>query len=237
MSLRKFLKQSKPKEDMLLPKPTSSEVACANAAVMKAMDSSSSSSSKRGSYKVYTKEVRANIGHYAVLHGNKAAVLKFSKECGHNVPESTVRGMKTAFLKEMKKTNDPSTIRELPHKPKGRPLKLGDSYDMKVQNYIRNLRLAGGIVNRSIVVAAAMGILEHLDPSCLQKHGGSITIDSAWAKSLLGRMGYVKRKGTKAARKLPEDFEAIKTSFLERIKEVATFNGCWVPPQLIINKC
>ena len=40
MSLRKFLKQSEPKEDLLLPKPTTSEVASANKAVMEVLASS-----------------------------------------------------------------------------------------------------------------------------------------------------------------------------------------------------
>ena len=44
------------------------------------------------------KEVRVSKGHYAALHSNKAAVIKFSKECGPNVPESTVRGIKTNIL-------------------------------------------------------------------------------------------------------------------------------------------
>jgi len=47
MPLRKFLKQSELKENRLLPKPTASEVASANKAVMEVSASSSSSSSKR----------------------------------------------------------------------------------------------------------------------------------------------------------------------------------------------
>lgn len=81
-----------------------------------------------------------------------------------------------------------------------------------VKDYVHALRLAGGIVNRSIVVAAATGIIQHLDPSRLSKHGGDITIEHGWAKS--SRLGFVRRKGTKAARKLPSDYENIKASFL-----------------------
>ena len=72
--------------------------------------------------------------------------------------------MKSNYLRVLEKAKDPV---ELPHQLRGRPLKLGN-YDGMVKEYIHALRLAGGIVNRSIVVvAAATGILEHLDPSRL----------------------------------------------------------------------
>ena len=38
-----------------------------------------------------------------------------------------------------------------------------------------------------------------------------------WAESILRRVNFVKRKGTKAAKKLPENFGEIKAAFLERI--------------------
>ncbi len=45
-------------------------------------------------------------------------------------------------------------VATLPHGNRGRPLKLGD-FDASVQRYIRVLRIAGGIVNRTIIIAAA----------------------------------------------------------------------------------
>ena len=60
---------------------------------------------------------------------------------------------------------------------RGRPLMLRD-YDQDVSNYIKSLREAGGIVNRSIVVAAAKGILSHKNPGLLKEHGGPICLSS-----------------------------------------------------------
>ena len=46
-------------------------------------------------------------------------------------------------------------------------------------------------------------------------------------------MNFCKRRGTKAAKKLPDDFQTLKAKYLERIKaKVKQFN---IPPQLIIN--
>jgi stalled ribosome rescue protein Dom34 len=62
------------------------------------------------------------------------------------------------------------------------------------------LRVAGGVVNSAIVVAAANGIVSSKDASLLVSHGGNISINKHWAKSLLGRMKYVKRKCSNAGK-------------------------------------
>ena len=74
-------------------------------------------------------------------------------------------------------------------------------YNQDISNYIKSLREAGGIVNCSIVVAAAKAILSHKNPGLLKEHGGLICLSSTWAESFLRRIGYVKHKDTKAARK------------------------------------
>ena len=51
-------------------------------------------------------------------------------------------------------------------------------YDQDVSNYIKSLRKEGGVVNRSIVVAAAKGILSHKNPGLLKEHGGPICLSS-----------------------------------------------------------
>ena len=54
-----------------------------------------------------------------------------------------------------------------------------------------------------------------------------------FGQSFMNRMGLVKRKGTKAARKLPDDFPAIKVQYLKRIKEIV--DQYKIPDQLIVN--
>ena len=87
----------------------------------------------------------------------------------------------------------------------GKPLMLHD-YDQDVSRYIKGLGETGGIVNCSIVIAAAKVIFSHKNPRLLEEHGGPICLSSTWAEPFLRRVGYVKRKSTKAAHKLPDDF-------------------------------
>ena len=94
------------------------------------------------------------------------------------------------------------------------------------------MRLAG-VVNRSIVIAAAKGIVEHNSPSLLRKHGGTIELGKKWADSLMKRMSFVKHKATKAARKVPVDFPEIKHTFWKRIVDCVREHN--IPPELIIN--
>ena len=70
----------------------------------------------------------------------------------------------------------------------------------------------------SIVQAAAKGIIAHKNAALLKEHGGPIEIGIKWTESFLRRRGYVKRKATKAARKLPPNFEDLKSVFLQRIR-------------------
>ena len=180
----------------------------------------------------YDDETRAKIAKYSCENGNKAAAPRFSNELGHTVTESTVRNMKKAYLVRLKEENDPDNITSLPHGARGRPLMLR-GHDSDVASYVKSLRIVGGIVNRSIVIAAAKGILSHKNPGLLREHGGPIDIGKSWAESFLRRNGYCKRKATKAARKLPVDFAEIKLSFLQRIKdEIETWS---IPHALIIN--
>jgi hypothetical protein len=60
-----------------------------------------------------------------------------------------------------------------------------------------------------------------------------VDLSRGWAESLMTRMGYVKRKGTKAARKLPDDFAEQKETILNRISNVVRENS--IPEDLIIN--
>ena len=75
-------------------------------------------------------------------------------------------------------------------------------------------------MNRAIVIAAGTGTVEFHNPALLQIHGGPVVLGKKWADSTLGRMGLVKGKATKAARKLPNDFADVKLAFLQRVASV-----------------
>ena len=59
---------------------------------------------------------------------------------------------------------------------------------------MNNLRTANGVVNKVVVMGAAEGIVSHRDVSKLSSHSRHIEITKSWAKSLVTRMGFVKRK-------------------------------------------
>ena len=62
--------------------------------------------------------------------------------------------------------------------------------DKAVQEYVRGLREVGSVVDISIIMAAAEGIIVAQDEGLLVQHGGHIEITKSWAVSLLERMGY-----------------------------------------------
>ena len=79
----------------------------------------------------------------------------------------------------------------------------------------------------------AMGIITSKDPSLLHENGGHLVITSSWAKSILKKMGYVKRKSSNADKVTVEDFEELKAVFLEDIKAEVLLNN--IPIELVFN--
>ena len=61
-------------------------------------------------------------------------------------------------------------------------------------------RKAGGVVNSEVAIAAAMGIIRKQNSNLLAQNGGHIALTRDQARSLLGRMGYIKRKANTKAK-------------------------------------
>lgn len=172
---------------------------------------------KRGPYCNYTHEVRCKIAKYAIENSNKAAVKKFSSELGKAINESTVRSIRDSFKKSQRTCTDVDVeLSEFPRNPRGVKPLLGE-LDCDIQAYIRELRRCGGIVNAQICIAAALGIVRAQKPTLLPKFGGTLVLGKPWAKSFLKRLGFVRRKTTKAARKLPDDFHLVRDKFHESV--------------------
>ena len=77
------------------------------------------------------------------------------------------------------------------------------------------------------------GIIAHKNAALLKEHGGPIEIGIKWTESFLKCRGYVKRKATKAARKLPPNFEDLKSVFLQRIRSEVEQQA--IPPKFVVN--
>ena len=67
----------------------------------------------------------------------------------------------------------------------------------------------------------------------MKEFGGSIVLNKKWAKSVLRRMGFTKRRSNSKSKIIPEDFLEIKKQFLFDIKAVVKMED--IPNELIVN--
>ena len=101
-----------------------------------------------------------------------------------------------------------------------------------MQAYLISLCEAGGVVNTSIAIAAAMGIVRRHDSNLLAVNGGHIILTKHWAQYLLQRMGYVKRKASSKAKITVENLASLKEQYLLDIRGVDMEE---IPKDLILN--
>ena len=214
---------------------TQLEINKTNKIVKEIIDRTESKTPKRrGKYATYTGTKRAKIGKYASEHGITKACKHFSQIWKRDVPETSVRRYKGEYIKALAQQKDSgNSVETLPTKRKGRPLLVGAELDTAIQDYLKSLRLAGGVVNTAIVLGAAEGIISARYPGKLQRNGGDLCIGRVWAKSLMQRMGFVKRKVSNAGKVLVADFDELKQQFLADIAAEVIMND--IPAELIIN--
>ena len=82
-------------------------------------------------------------------------------------------------------------------------------------------------------MAAAEGIVASRDQGLLAQHGGHIQITKTWARSLLTRMGYVKRKCSNAGKVAVPRFLELQGDFLADIQAEVVINE--IPTELVLN--
>ena len=243
MALYRYLK---PVSDAHVPDPngplsksmSSQSIKDANRAITQ-----SAKSTSRGTYAKITPQCQAEIAEYALLHGNRAATRRYSKELEVELKESSVATWKKKYQDELKRVagrvsrdggvDHAVEVKVLPLKKRGRPLLLGEKLDSEVKAYLKAVRDAGGVVTTSITIAAGTAIVRRSDRNLLAENGGPITLTTNWAKSLLYRLNFVKRRGSSAALIAVKNFEELKEQFLLDISAVVEMED--VPPQLVIN--
>ena len=71
-------------------------------------------------------------------------------------------------------------------------MKIGENLDKQVMEYVSYMRSTGTAVNTVVVMSCAEGTLMHEDASMLSR----VDLNKGWARYLLHRMGFVKRKAT-----------------------------------------
>ena len=144
--------------------------------------------------------------------------------------ESTIRSFKKAYTIAIKLNPALSSVQRaaLKKKKRGKPVKFG-KYDQQIITYLRAIRKAGGKVNRPVVQGAALGILRRKAPHMLHQRN---VVSRGWCNSILRRIKFVKRKGTKAAKNVPVDAPEQINRFLNRI--YYTMKKYDIPPSLFV---
>ena len=195
-------------------------------------------------YLVLTPAQRFAVGKRAAEHGVMATIRYYAKRFPNlALKETTVRRIKNVYLSELKKgsfevshsgeSSDSEVVQQLPPKKKGRPLLIGEDLDRQVRDYLQVLRKNGAPVNTAIVIACGDGIVRSKDANLLAINGGSITLSKDWAKYILKRMGWVKRRASSKAKVMVENFGQVKEDFLLDVKNIVLMDE--IPGELIIN--
>ena len=110
---------------------------------------------------------------------------------------------------------------------------VGEELDEQVREYIRELRKLGVIINAHVVIAVGMGFVLNKDANLLEENGGHISLTKHWARYLLLRMGFVKRRATTKSKVSVEQFDELKELFLLDFSNVIEMDD--VPEELVIN--
>ena len=160
---------------------------------------------------------RYQVGKRVAEHGIAASIRYFmTKFPDLELKEATVRRLKNLYLSGLQKKPLESrcdhTVQELIPKKRGRPLILGEELDKQVREYLLETRRRGGTINISVVITTGTGIVMSQNPTLLVGDG-KIELTKDWAKYLLHRMGFVKRKATTKAKVDVKEFEESKGCF------------------------
>jgi len=190
----------------------SGSITATNSSVVKVLEKQQKMTKRqRGKYRTYTAKERAEIGKRAAIYGINSTIKYYKKiNPKRPLPSSSIFHLKLKYQEELSKRKrcqeEILEVTELPSKKKGHPLLLGDLLDGPVQRYIKEMRSKGAVVNTAIVMACAETVVMHHDSNLLAINGGHITMSKDWEKSLLCRMGYIKRKSEYICQSDPTGF-------------------------------
>ena len=100
-------------------------------------------------------------------------------------------------------------------------------------NNIHDIREKSSVVITAIVMSVAEGIVKNDNSGLLKQNGGHIRFSKHWAKYLLSRMGFVKRRVSTKSKVSVAAFESLKAQFFEDIKVVMCMKN--ISDCLVIN--
>ena len=179
-----------------------------------------------------TDQERFDLGKLAAETSTANAVKK-AKIDYPLVNESTIRNFRKSYLLALAKdrTLGSASKGAIPKKKMGRPLLFG-SYDQVIVDYTRRLRRHGTRVNSKIVMGTARGIVIRRAHQLLHEKGGEKKITRDWARSLLLRIKFSRRKGTRKAKKNLGNEEQVALQFHNMVHTIIKEKN--IPPCLVI---
>ena len=191
---------------------------------------------RRGEYTRLSQEDKAAIGRYACENGVSRALAWYRDK---NVKRSSVSDWKRAYEKELQaksKDTEPGKavmVEALPLKNRGRPPLLGHKMDKALQNYIIGMRSRGTPIGTTVVVGIGRGLILKDQKTHPEYFINPDVLTRDWARSVLRRMGYSKRRSSTTSKVLPGNFDDIKGQYLSDIQCVVEMEE--IPDDMILN--
>ena len=160
-------------------------------------------------------EIKKEVGTYTNIYGTASAIRKFStKYEKYTFNRATVNSWKA-------KSKNKSVFNKA-----GRPNIPGENLIKKVKDIAIGTRAAGGVINRKQILNIAKGVIRANDPNALEEYGGTLNLTDRWARHVLTKMEWAKRKGTTG--KVEEKF-----TFQRAISAAISEHD--IPTSLVIN--
>ena len=85
---------------------------------------------------------------------------------------------------------------------------MGEKLDKHLQQLIITMRTRGTPIGTSVVIGIGQGILMKY-----RSNRSDIKLNKEWARSVLCRMGFTKRRANSKSKFLPGDFKKSKSNF------------------------
>ena len=182
MNKKKFLayfrKKSKRKDEPLVTENvTSAELAYAEEEMQKTYE-------RPKKYQAETPaKIKKEVGLYARDFGTASAIKKF-----------TIKYPKYSFIRVntwKKKYNDGdwTVIKRI-----GKPNLLDSGMVKKVKHIALGTRMAGGVINRPQLISIATEKVTANNPNLLKEYGGDLVLTDKWARRVLEKLTWSKRK-------------------------------------------
>ena len=159
-------------------------------------------------------DVKLKCARYAVdVSSPTGALKKFEKEYHRYCFSRPTISRWTKILKDSISSGSDMTEKMFSMNPGAPPLVVSEVMGV-VKDLVHGSREAGATIMRRDVINIAHGVILSTIPGLLKENGGSITLTDRWARNTLKSISMVKRRGTTAKCKIPEQlYEETKFTF------------------------